>query len=105
MDFDNGFKFDISKVKYEDSWMAEGYHSAYFIAPAEWVSKHYPEAVSAEIRIECRDLEHFDPNYVYVEISPTREDNFGNLEDYSWYEIVLDISEIQGLMALAGMVE
>ena len=96
------FDFDISKVMYEDSWKGEVYHCIYFIAPKEWLGDRYPEAISAEIYMAF-PLDNCKAEFASVMMSPTKQDESGNMEDYDWFDISLDISEINALMKLANI--
>lgn len=96
------FRFDISKVKFEERYKNLEHETMtfYFIAPKEWLGDGFPEAVHAEISVEY-PITHPEAVYATVMMSPTREDEDGNSEDYEWFDIMLLPSEIELLMTLA----
>ena len=86
------------RIVFEERYDCEEYGTTtlYFIAPKELLYNDYPEAVSAEICIEC-PMEHIEPAYAAVGISPTDEDG----SDYDWCDFDLPYDIIGRLIDLA----
>lgn len=91
-----------TRIKFEERYDSEVYGTTtlYFIAPKELLNDDYPEAVSAEIMIEC-PTEHIEPAYAAVGISPTDEDG----SDYDWCDYDLPYEMIGELIDLANRYE
>lgn len=94
--------FDIQQVEFEECYINEEYETTtlYFIAPKEWLNGSYPEAVHSEISVEYPTNQP-EVKYVMAMLSPTRVDEYGNAEDYDWFDIDLFYSEIEALMNLS----
>lgn len=93
--------FDISSVTLEERYLSPEYNTMtfYFIAPVEWLGGRYPDAIRAEISVECPpDL--FEAQAATVMISPTKEDEDGNMEDYDWSNLDLSYEDIEKLIEL-----
>lgn len=88
----------INQIKFEEQYYnpKESTNIFYFIAPVEILDGKYPNAVSAEISVECiaDDSYTFAPYSGYCEISPTREEPDGSFLDYDWTELVLSNDEL-----------
>ena len=96
------FEFDISKIEFDGVYVNElEMVSLYFIAPKDLLLEKFPEAVSAEIKLEY-PLNCHSINGVSVEMSPTRQTEDGGYEDYEWFAIVLLYSDIEALLKLAN---
>ena len=95
--------FDISLVQFEERFDNEEYNTTtlYFIAPQEWLSTSYPEAIHSEISVEYPFGFIPEANTATIMISPTRLDRDGNSEDYDWFDIDLTLSDIEALLSLA----
>lgn len=96
------FDFDINRVEFEEKYESKEYQTVtlYFIAPKEWLSDRFPEAVHSEISVEY-PISQPEAIYATVMMSPTKVDTDGNSEDYDWFDIVLLPGEIELLMELA----
>ena len=75
------------QITFDESYTnCYGTTELYFIAPVEFLKGKYKNALSAEIRIdipvftECKGI----PGEIPVEISPTRQVDEGEYEDYDW---------------------
>lgn len=95
--------FDIKRVEFEDRYDSEEYGTTtlYFIAPKEWLGNAYPEAIHSEISVEYPFGFVPEANTATVMMSPTREDDEGNSEDYDWFDIALSLSDIEALISLS----
>lgn len=96
------FSFDINKVKFEERFVNDELETVtlYFIAPKEWLSVLFPEAVHATISVEY-PIAHPEASYASLMISPTKEDADGGFEDYEWCDLIALPEEIEALMILA----
>lgn len=96
------FSFDINKVKFEERFVNDELETVtlYFVAPKEWLSVLFPEAVHATISVEY-PIAHPEASYASVMISPTKEDADGGFEDYEWCDLTALPEEIEALMILA----
>ena len=99
------FKFDISKVTFEDSFLdiADGHEQLYFVGPEEWLKDKYPEAIGATIRLvfSC-EQDILMGNPCYEGISPVKTNLEGDLIDYDWNDIFLTHREVMQLVDKAA---
>lgn len=79
---------DISKLEFEERVDSEVYGTTtlYFIGPKELLGDEYPEAESAEIRVEFDTNNLLDSDfYPTTMISPTKDGL-----DYDWNDLYID---------------
>lgn len=99
------FKFDISKVTFEESYtyILMNSERLYFVAPAEWVADTYPEADGSTIMVEFRNADDILLGKTsYVGISPTKITD-GDMVDYDWNDILLEHDEVMQLVDKAAV--
>lgn len=92
--------FNIADIQFEESYVNEEYNTItlYFIAPKNYVNES-TGIVQTAISVEL-PLNHLEPRYASVEMSPTRETEEGGLEDYGWFDISLPYEDIDRLITL-----
>ena len=88
-----------NRIKFEERYDNCEYKTItlYFYAPKEYLTRDYPDAVSATISVEF-PVGYADPAYASVMISPTNVDG----SDYDWCDIFLAYSMVEDLIDLAG---
>ena len=85
------------EIKFDEMFESEdtGTTTFYFTAPKEVFNGRYPEADSAEIRIEF-PTNNMDTSNTIVAFSPTKDG-----EDYDWYDVYLSEDDIKMLLRLS----
>lgn len=93
---------DISSVILEEKCQQSKYgvKILYFVAPVAWLDGRYPDAIRAEISVEY-PIYQPEAQFAKVMMSPTKEDENGNMKDYDWFDLELSDDDIQKLIELA----
>lgn len=80
---------DVSKCKYEESFIHDGYTVHYFILPKEELEKYgdfYGEEDYGNVVFACLSLTFNENDDYYVQLSPTIEEDDG-YSDVDWRDL------------------